>query len=109
MFCFPRSPIARARLTATRAAIRRWEFFRSHVSDWVMVVPGWGLWKAAHGCAAAASQPWMADRAEKQPPGWDDPPAAGVIQSHATDPLPRMGEEQGRSKSLASLGVTRAG
>src|SRR5690606_39084067 len=74
-----------------------------------MVVPGWGLWKAAHGCAAAASQPWMADRAEKQPPRWDDPPAAGVIQSLATGPLRRMGEEQEEANPSLRSGYQEPG
>src|SRR5690606_39474085 len=47
--------------------------FRSRVGDWAMGVPGRGLRRAAHGCAAAASQPWMADRAEEQPPARDAP------------------------------------
>src|SRR5690606_10568270 len=34
-------------------------------------VPGRGLRIAAHGCAAAASQPWMADRGGEQPPDRD--------------------------------------
>src|SRR5690606_38057154 len=46
---------------------------RSESHEWPMVVPGWGLRKAAHGCAAAASQPWMADRAEEQSPPRNDP------------------------------------
>src|SRR5690606_26558605 len=33
--------------------------FRCHASEWAMVEPGRGLRRAAHGCAAAASPPWV--------------------------------------------------
>src|SRR5690606_28579990 len=53
-----------------------------------MVVPGRGLRRAAHGCAAAASQPWMADRAEEQPPARDDSNRRREpTHSNPTDPL----------------------
>ena len=50
---------------------------RSGYWEWPRAVTGRGLRRAAHGCAAAASQPWMADRAEEQPPARDglDPQA----------------------------------
>src|SRR5690606_19900162 len=51
-------------------ANRRWSF------------RGGELRKAAHGCAAAASQPWMADRAGEQSPARNDP-TEGRIQSLA--------------------------
>src|SRR5690606_14128741 len=61
-----------ARLTATGTTMLRLELFRSHASDWAMVVPGRGLRRAAHAGAAARSTPATADRAEEQPPGRND-------------------------------------
>src|SRR5690606_1689654 len=73
-------------------------FFLSHASDSAMVVPARGLRKAAHGCAAVASQPWMADRAGEQPAGRDEsrPQAwsSRVVRRH-----PPMGKEPEKSGS----------
>src|SRR5690606_33758638 len=94
------------------------QLVRSHAGDLAMVVPGRGLRKAADGCAAAASQPWVSKdvcarhcRASVRTPGalrragprsgLNEPgatpgperlPDAGLIAPTPAD-SPRMGEE----------------
>jgi len=86
--------------------------FRCHASEWAMVDPGRGLRRAAHGCAAAASQPWMADRAEEQSPDRSDARPQARILPVVTQSSPQMGEESQKSplsRAFPSVGWWRWG
>src|SRR5690606_8609908 len=111
MFCFPRPPVARARLALLLLRCFDGQLFQSHASDWARVVPGRGLRRAAHGCAAAASQPWVSTgacaalprvraNARRAAPGWTAQRA-----DRAGERLPARSDSSRRPTRLIPLGL----
>ena len=78
--------------------------FRRHANEWAMVDPGRGLRRTAHGCAAAASQPWMADRAEEQSRDRSDSQPQARIQPVIANSHPRKWEKNQRKTPSRQAG-----
>src|SRR5690606_15393386 len=98
MFCFPRPPVARARLALLMLRCFDGRLFLSHASDWTRVVPGRGLRRAAHGCAAAVSQPWVST---------DVCAALPRVRTNARRPAPgRTAQRADRAEEQSPAGTT---